>query len=70
MQARDGLAADAARLGQVLDRGDAAAGGMVPGLGFWSQPADALHRAFIAAAAKQPCWSGCAGRYGRRQMFM
>jgi len=89
VQARDELAAETARLGQVLNRGDAAAGGMVPGPGFWSQPADALHRtspwnggafrdardavfvaavrlhrAFIAAAAKQlkPALSAvCAG---------
>ena len=89
VQARDGLAAEAARLGRLLDQGAAASGGMAPGPGFWSQPADALqraspwnggafrdardaafvavvrlHRAFIAAAAKQlkPSLSAvCAG---------
>jgi len=56
------LAAEAARLGQVLDQGDTAVGGMAPGPGFWSQPADALHRT-------SP-WNGGAFRDARDAVFV
>ncbi len=62
LQARDGLAHEAARLAPLLGQMQAHASGSLPGPGFWSQPDDALQRAAP--------WNGGAFRAALDEVFV